>query len=104
MSSPQATPDAPVNAAATSDIDAALPRRGGAAALLLGSRFGPFIGVGAVLVLLCAYMAVTQPVFGSGDNLTNLMRSMAIPMVLAGQWRSCCSPGASISRWAPPWR
>jgi ribose/xylose/arabinose/galactoside ABC-type transport system permease subunit len=52
--------------------------------VLFGSRFGPFIGVGAVLILLCAYMAATEPVFSSGDNLTNLMRSMAVPLVLAG--------------------
>jgi ribose/xylose/arabinose/galactoside ABC-type transport system permease subunit len=59
-------------------------RRSRALRTLLGSRFGPFIGVGAVLLLLCAYMAVTEPVFTSGDNLTNILRSLAIPLVLAG--------------------
>lgn len=60
------------------------PRRLGTMRLLLGGRLGPFIGVGGVLLVLCAYMALSEPVFTSGDNLTNLLRSTAIPLVLAG--------------------
>lgn len=80
---PQAAPSAPAGAPGGS-VDVAPRRRNRAAGVLLGGRFGPFIGVGAVLLVLCAYMATTEPVFTSGDNLTNLMRSMAVPLVLAG--------------------
>lgn len=79
---PQAASGPPAPAAPA--VVAPAAGRSRAATVLFGTRFGPFIGVGAVLLALCVYMAATEPVFTSGDNLTNLMRSMAIPLVLAG--------------------
>lgn len=49
---------------------------------VLGSRFGPFIGVGSVLVALVIYEFVTEPAFSSAANLTSLGRAAAVPLLL----------------------
>lgn len=50
---------------------------------LLASRFGPFVGLGALLAALVVYELATEPTFSSLDNLTGLGRSMAVPLVVA---------------------
>ena len=41
-----------------------------------------WIGVLVLEVILLIVMALTQPVFFSGSNLSNIIRSSAIPIVL----------------------
>jgi ribose/xylose/arabinose/galactoside ABC-type transport system permease subunit len=55
-----------------------------AGARIMGSRIGPFIGVGTVLVALLLVEAITQGNFYGSANLTNLMRAMAVPLILGG--------------------
>jgi ribose transport system permease protein len=52
-------------------------------AKLLGGSFGPVVGVGGVLVALVLFELVTQPTFGSADNLTNLGRAAIVPLVVS---------------------
>lgn len=60
----------------------AAQRGRGAASALLGSRFGPFAGVGSVLLALVVYEVLTEPTFSSAANLTSLGRAAAVPLVL----------------------
>jgi ribose transport system permease protein len=75
--------------AAGAEATPSLPAGGGLGfkgfgAKLLGSRIGPYIGVGTVLVALLVVEAITQGNFYGSGNVTNLMRQMAVPLILGG--------------------
>lgn len=44
----------------------------------------PFAGLGIVLLLVVLFNVATEPTFSSWSNLTNLMRSLSVPLLLAG--------------------
>ncbi|MDO8210226.1 ABC transporter permease [Conexibacter sp. CPCC 206217] len=54
-----------------------------AATRVLGGTFGPIVGVGGVLVALVLFELLTEPTFGSADNLTSLGRAAAVPLVVS---------------------
>jgi ribose/xylose/arabinose/galactoside ABC-type transport system permease subunit len=56
-----------------------LPRAGS----LLTGRFGPYLALSGVLLVLVVYMASTNPFFLTWANATNLMRGSASMIVLA---------------------
>ena len=76
------TPHAPPALATGSSSVRYLRRSRIVGAALLGSRFGPFIGVGSVLLALVVYEVLTEPAFSSAANLTSLGRAAAVPLVL----------------------
>lgn len=43
----------------------------------------PYAGLGLVLALLVVFNVATEPTFSSWSNLTNLMRSLSVPLLLA---------------------
>lgn len=47
------------------------------------SPAAPFIALGALLIVLIIVNLLTVPVFGTWPNITNLMRTLAIPLLLA---------------------
>jgi len=53
------------------------------AARFLGGSFGPLAGVAGVLVALIIFELITEPTFGTADNLTNLGRAAIVPLVVA---------------------
>lgn len=52
-------------------------------ARLLGGTFGPIVGVAGVLAALVVFELITQPTFGSADNLTSLGRASIVPLVVS---------------------
>lgn len=68
--------------ASTALTEPASRRRWSPADLLAGS-VGPFVGLGALLLLLVGYEVLTEPTFSSLDNLTGIGRSMAVPLIVA---------------------
>lgn len=56
---------------------------GGRGGSLLRSSIGPYVGLATALILLVLALSVTQEAFLSADNITNIMRTMAVPLVLA---------------------
>ena len=48
------------------------------------SRFGPYLGLLIVLIALIVYVSLTEDAFLSQANITNILRTSAIPLVLAG--------------------
>ncbi len=50
---------------------------------LVQSRFGPYLGLMVVLVALVVYVSITEEAFLSQANITNILRTSAIPLVLA---------------------
>jgi ribose transport system permease protein len=46
-------------------------------------RFGEYVGVGGVLLLLCVYLTITQENFATYDNLLNILQANAILLVVA---------------------
>jgi len=83
---PKAAPSAagPVDAGADLPAPVHHAPRPNVGKRLLASRVGPFIGVGTVLLLLLVHEAISQPQFFDAANLTNVGRSLAVPLVLAG--------------------
>ncbi|MDW5597070.1 ABC transporter permease [Conexibacter stalactiti] len=61
----------------------AAPAREGRARGWATSPVAPYVGLATVLVVLVAFQLATEPTFSSWSNLTNLMRSMAVPLLLA---------------------
>lgn len=47
------------------------------------SPVAPYVGLATVLAVLILFQLATEPTFSSWSNLTNLMRSMAVPLLLA---------------------
>ncbi|MFN8231926.1 MAG: ABC transporter permease [Actinomycetota bacterium] len=69
-----------------------LPRR------ILESQIGPFIGVGSVLVILLVVEAFVQSNFYNASNLTNLGRTLGVPLVLAaGMTLALLTGGVDLS-------
>ena len=60
-----------------------LPRIGGYGGALLRSSAGPYLGVGGALVVLIIALSIGQEAFLTVDNMTNVMRTAAVPLVLA---------------------
>ncbi len=58
------------------------PRRSVVAGVL-GSRVGPFIGLGVLLGALLLFQVLTEPTFASPNNLTGIGRAMAVPLLVA---------------------
>lgn len=59
------------------------PAREGLALRKKGRSLPELAALGAVLVLLCAYFALTSPVFLNADNLVNIVNQMAILGIIA---------------------
>lgn len=75
MSVPQQTAEPAGVAAPVARPSAARAR------LVLGAA--PHLGLGAVLLALIVFNVATEPTFSSWSNLTNLMRSLSVPLLLA---------------------
>jgi ribose/xylose/arabinose/galactoside ABC-type transport system permease subunit len=62
------------------------------------STLPAWFGVLVLEVLLIIVMAITQPVFFSGSNLSNIVRSSAIPIVLGiGMTYTILTAGIDLS-------
>ncbi len=61
----------------------AAPARASRARGWATSPVAPYVGLATVLVVLVLFQLASEPTFSSWSNLTNLMRSMAVPLLLA---------------------
>lgn len=75
------------SASTASEVSAAV-RRG-----LFGSQIGPFLALGAVLIFLLIVEGITQPEAFESGNVTNVMRALAVPLVLAVGMTFCLLTG-----------
>ncbi len=65
---------------------------------LLSGGLGPLLGVGGVLFVLVVVELITQPTFGTSDNLTALARAAAVPLlVTAGMAIVLLTGGVDLS-------
>jgi ribose/xylose/arabinose/galactoside ABC-type transport system permease subunit len=65
---------------------------------MMSGRFGPFIGLGTVLLLLVVYELATQPTFATAANLTSISRGGAATLILvAGMSLVLLTGGVDLS-------
>ena len=65
---------------------------------LVQSRFGPYLGLLAVLIMLIVYVSLSEEAFLSQANITNILRTSAIPLVLsAGMTLVLFTAGVDLS-------